>query len=424
MADPIDASCSCWGLAKKRVAVNQLFTQDDSKLLKSIKELTLSGWLSYGSATGYSLTSHPFLQSGGFKAIRPEIFKVDISWDSWDFDILHGMSAANLKVLKLPIHLPSDCILLGQALTNMPRLASLTITDIPDRDEFLTGLEHIGKGIMSCASTLRELDIGMTNFNRPASWDRDERFTEPEDNGFFFRKLFPCPQKAEEHFALFDRHSQQAKKKGFVFFDPHFQHDPDPMVEAPLSLTKLRLKHVSLPWYSFGIIFNATSIKHLNLPYSMVDKEVWRLLKTYARLDTLTGISYDMLSKGFLDFLKTQSSLKELIFARPQDKYDAANITFYNDFPHMTIRVSEEAPRLGPDTGAEYPSLDDFLSSLEHMTRLKHLVLPADMYTITRDCLLFIAAWLTGLEHLEFGFDYNDLVRAKALLFMMKSTQC
>lgn len=397
--DSIDASCSCWGIAEKRVTLNQRFTQDNSKLAKSIKQLTLSGWLSYGGGTGYSLTTDPFMQSGGFKAMQPEIFNVAMSWDAWDFDVLQAMSVANLKVLNLPIHLPSDCIRLGQALKNMPRLASLTITDIPDRGEYMPGLEYIGKGIMSCASTLRELDIEMTNFNRPAPWDRDERFPEPDEDGFFFRKLFPCPP-TEEH------------EKYSTPFGRRSQYDMGPMIEAPLSLTKLRLKHVSLPWYSFGMIFDATSIKHLDVPYSMVDQQVWRLLKTDAQLDTLTEISYDMLSKGFLDLLKSQSSLKELVFARPQDRFDAANVTYYSKIPHLVYHVSEKAPRLGPDTGAEYPSLADFSSSLEHMTTLKHLVLPADMYTITCDFLLSLAAWLTGLEHLEFGFNYNDLVRA------------
>lgn len=391
---------SCCFLAKNTMAVNQLFSENDGKLAKSIKELTLGGYFPYQDASSYHLTSHPFTQSSGFKAIRPETFNIDLGWDDWNFDVLHGMSVTNLRVLKLPIRLPSDCVRLGQALTVMPRLASLAITDIPDREEFLVGLEHIGKGIKSCASTLRELDIDLTNFNRPASWDRDERFPEPRDDRFF-RKLFPCPPQ-EELFALCKRHSLD---------------DTDPMVEAPLSLTKLRLKHVHLPWYSFGIVFNAETIKHLHLPYSMVHDGVWGFLEMYAQLDTLTDISYDMLSAKFLEFLEEQSSLKELSFARPQDQYHAEDIIFYGASPHMMLRVSRKAPRLGPDTGAEYPSLDEFLSSLEGMTMLKHLVLPADMYTITPDCLSFVAASFTGLEHLELGFDYNDVVRTSTLAF-------
>lgn len=391
---------------KKMAAVSQRLSQNDYKLGKGIKELTLSGYFPSQDTSGYALTSHPFTTSSGFKEIRPETLKVNLGWDDWDFDILHGMSVTNLKVLRLPLRLPSDCVRLGMALTIMPSLASLAITNIPDREEFLKELKHIGKGILSCASTLRELDIEMTNFNRPASWDKDERFIEPKDNGSLFCKLFPCPPM-DDISALFERHSRQGT---------------DTMVEAPLSLTKLRLKHVSLPRYSFGIVFNTMTVKHLHLPYSKVDEGVWKILKIYSQLDSLTDISYDMLSAGFLDFLGEQSSLKELTFARPQDRFDATDVTFYGANAHMMIRVSEEAPRVGPDAGAKYPSLDHFLSSLQEMRKLKHLGLPADMFTITRDCLFSIAQSLSGLEHLELGFDYNDTVRARTFPFTMKST--
>ena len=401
-------NCSYCVLAKDMAATNLLFIRSESKLAKCIKELTLSGSLAYHVASGYSLTSHPFMHSSGFKTIRPETFKVDLFWDDWNFDVLHGMSVTNLKVLKLPISLPSDCVRLGQALTVMPRLVSLAITDIPDRDEFLVGLEHIGEGIKSCASTLRELDIEMTNCNRLCSWARDERFVEPEDVGFLFSKIFPCPP-SEELLALCERHARR---------------DTDPMIEAPLSLTKLRLKHVSLPWYSFGIIFNAETIKHLHLPYSMVDEKVWGFLATHAQLDTLVDISYDMLSAEFLNCLGQQTSLKKLSFARPQDRYEATEVIYYGTSPHTVISVSNEAHRLGPDAGADYPSLESFLYSLEGMTVLKHLVLPADMYTITPDSLLFVTTSLTGLEHLELGFDYNSAVRAHTLPFAMRSNQC
>ena len=394
------------GLAKKMTAADHLFAQNDCELAKNIKQLTLKGYLPSIGAPSHRLTSHPFIRSDGFKSIRPETFKVDLNWRDWDFDILHGMSMTNLKVLKLPLNQSSDCFRLGQALTIMPRLASLSITDIPDKVEFLIGLEHIGKGIISRASTLRELDIEMTNFNRPASWSRDEHFLEPED-GFFFRKIFPCSPEREP----------------LALCEQHFRHDTDPMVEAPLKLSKLRLKHLSLPRYSFGIIFDAITIKHLQLPYSMVDENVWRLLETHAQLETLTGIRYDMLSARFLGFLEKQTLLRELTFARPQDQYDVTDMMFHWGGPHMLFRVYKEAPGLGTDVGAKYPSLEHFCSSLKNMTMLKHLVLPPDMYTITSGCLSFIAASLTGLEHLESGFDYDDLVRTKSFPFIMGSTK-
>lgn len=401
-------ACSHCIHAKEIVGANQLFSQNGCRLAKSIKELTLSGDIPYGYLNTCSLASYPFIQSFGFKNIRPETFTVDLGWRDWDMDVLHGMSMTNLKVLKLPISLPSDCVRLGMALIVASRLESLTITDIPDREEFLSGLEYIGNGIISCAPTLRELDIEMTNYNRPAEWASDEAFIEREDPEFFFRKIFPWTTK-EELSAL---------------CTPHSRNDTNPTGEAPLGLRKLRLKHVNLPRNSFGTIFKAATIKHLQLPYSKADEQVWGLLQKHAQLDTLTDISYGMLSTGFLEFLSGQSSLKEMTFARPQDQHETGPISLYGDEPYMTISVSEEAHRLGPDIGAKYPSLEKFLSSLEHMTMLKHLVLPADMYTITPGCLLSVAASLTGLEHLELGFDYGDTVRAENFPFMMKSNEC
>lgn len=397
-------SCSGWGLANSLVAADRLFSQDDYKFANSIKELTLTGYFPL-SEYHNSLNSHPFIGSSGFKAIRPEAFIVDLGLTGWDFRVLEGMSVNRLKSLRLPISLSSDCVGLGQALTNMPELVSLAITDIPDRENFTSGLKAIGKGIMSCASTLRELDIEMTNFNHAPAWCEDERFVEPKEQGFFFRKLFPC-SSTEEPSALC-RH--------------RFQVDTGLMAEAPFRLTKLRLKHMSLPWYAFGEVFNARTIRDIHLPYSMVDGEVWRFLKTYAKLDTLTGISYDMLSAEFLEFLSQQSSLKALTFVRPQDQYEVSDITFYGDSPSVTYEVSKYAPRLGPDSGAGYPKLYESYSSLEDLKSLKHLVLPVDMYTITSSSLVSLATSLTSLEHVELGFDYKDCVSAMAFPFALKT---
>ena len=393
-------------LAKEVVAANQLFTQNGCKLAKSIKELILCGSLEYAYLSGISLASYPFIQSAGFQRIRPKTIIVDLHWSDWNIDVLHGISTATLKYLKLPISLPSDCIRVGQALIFMPRLESLAITDIPDQPKFLAELQHIGKGMISCASTLRELDIEMTNCNRLTSWERDEPFIEPEDDGFFFHKFFPCT--TDELSASCIRHSRR---------------DTDPTDEAPLGLRKLRLKHVNLPWDSFGTIFQATSIRNLQLPCSKADEQVWRLLQTHALLDTLSGISYDMISTGFLDFLAGQASLKEMTFARPRDRYEAGPITFDGETPYMTMIVSEPAHRLGQDFGARYPSIEDFLSSLKNMTMLKHLVLPADMYMLTPGFLFSVAASLTGLEHLQLGFDYENSVRVGAFPCMTKSIE-
>lgn len=404
-----DRPCESRQFAKEMLAtVIQLFSQNDYKLAKATKELTLSGSIPYARDPEDYLGSFPFIKSAGFNAIRPETLKVEMGWQDWDFDILDRMSVSNLKVLKLPVSEPTDCARLGQALTAMPRLVSLAITDIPARDDFLGELRFIGKGILSCASTLRELDIELTNINREPIWGRDERFIEPEEDGFFFRKLFPCLPK-EEAFALRERDRLVS----------------DSIFEGLLRLTKLRLKHMHVPTYAFCMIFDVMTIKNLHLPFSKVDESLWGLFEAFAHLKMLTDISYGMLSAELLFFLRKQASLKKLTFARPQAQYIGWNNgVLYGSNLHMPLRLLREAPRLGPDIGAKYPSLYTYLSSLENLVELKHLVLPVDMYILTHHSLVSIATYLTSLEHLELGFDYNDLVRTSRIPLMTESTQC
>ena len=90
-------------------------------------------------------------------------------------------------------------------------------------------------------------------------------------------------------------------------------------------------------------------------------------------------------------------------FQHLQDRCTGSLVAFSESEIAMMYTLSREAPRLGPDVGAGYPSLDDFLSSLEGMAMLKHLVLRADVYTITSRDIASIAASLIHLESLEMG---------------------
>lgn len=73
---------------------------------------------------------------------------------------------------------------------------------------------------------------------------------------------------------------------------------------------------------------------------------------------------------------------------------------------------------------ARSPSIDNFCSSLQDMKMLKHLLLPRDMCTITSPSLIFIATTLTGLEHLELGFDYEDCVSVAIFSSKLKAICC
>ena len=372
--------CSCWGPVNTLQAVNQLWKTN------RYTELTLSG-SNPGTFLG---RTHSLIPTSGFMALELETLKVEMDGNQWDSSILERMSVVNLKTLKLPISHHSDFIRLGRALTQMPRLVRLAITDIPNSQKFMNQLGHIGEGILNCASTLRELNVEMTS---PQSLSR----IQPEEDGFIFGKLFPCE--------LMEKLSVSRERSRL---------DTGSVVEAPLRLTKLRFKYLSLPWYSFGRIFDATIIKHIDLPRSMVDGQVWEVLETYAQLETLTEIDHDMISAEFLRFLSRQPSLKDFTIVLQQDRYWAMY--------HIIVETGFEMRDFTPiGAVARDPSLEDFLSSLQHMKMLKHLVLPRYLYPMTSRILTFIAATLTGLEHLELGFDYEDRVSVTTCLFELKA---
>ena len=384
-------SCNCCGPVNNLHAVDQLWKTN------CYRELTLSGHI----PGTLSRKTHLLVPTSVFTAVGLETFNVELDRTLWDVSILERMFLVNLKSLKLPISHPSDCVRLGRALTKMPRLVRLAITGFPNIQDFVSRLGHIGEGILNCASTLRELDFEMKNFDGMPLIETDE-------DGIF-RKLFPCE--------LMEEPSISRERSRL---------DTDSVVEAPLRLTKLRFKHLSLPWYSFGRVFDATTIKHIHLPCSMVDYKVWEVLETHVQLDTLTEINYDTISAEFLRFLSRQSSLKELIFMHPRDRCCAIHAYLYSlilssDNIGMRYATQRGARWLGPGIVARDPSLEDFLCSLQHMKMLKHLVLPREMYTITSRSLICVAANLTELEHLEIGFDYEDRVSITTFFLQVES---
>ena len=390
-------SCNCLGPVNTVQAVNQLWKTN------RYRELTLSGYI---PVTMFR-KAHSLIPASALMAVGPETFKVELDRTLWDVSILERMFLVNLKSLKLPISHPSDCDRLGQALAKMPRLVRLAITDIQNSKKFVSRLGHIGGGILNCASTLRELDIEMISFDGMP-------LTEPDEDGFIFRKLFPC--ELMEKLSILRERSRL---------------DTDLVVEAPLRLTKLRFKHLSLPWDSFGRVFDATTVKHIHLPCSMVDGKVWEVLGTHAQLDTVTEINYDILSAEFLRFLSRQSSLKELIFVRTHDRDHAMYAAVFGGVPFSTefwmrYATSRRFHWLGPDKDARCPSQEDFLSSLQHMKMLKYLVLPLELYTITSRSLTCVAATLTGLrlEHLELELGHEGCVSVTTFFFQVESMGC
>lgn len=377
----------------RTAAAEHFYSRNDYRMAKGVKELTLSDTCCNWAFN--SISSHPFILSQAFGMMQLEAFKVELRWTNWNSEVLERLSVDNLKVLNIPLFRPLDCVTIGQALIRMPRLESLTITDIPNKEEYFAELECLGKGILSCASTLRKLDIELRESNPLPLWAAHDQF---------FHKLYPCLLSND----LVEKFVESPSRD--------YRHDTDSAGGPPLHLTTLRLKHLSLPWYSFGLVFDPTTIKKLDLPYSMADDDLWKLLAANANLDTLTEIGYNMLSTGFLHFLRQQSSLTELTFARPQGLDHRCGTISYGISDAMSYVLPRGAHR--PQFG--YPKLEEFSSSIMNMTMLKHLKLPANMYKLTRDSLFSIAVFLTSLEHLELGFNYDDSVRSRDLPFRVK----
>ena len=368
-----------------------------------------------------TILRHTFLRVDGLAVLRPQAFAFNMHWKFWDLAILLGFQLSRLASLKIPIRSPSNCTLLGQALSHMSGLRSLTLTDLPDRPHFLRVFPRLGQGILARKASLRELDISMTNFNRPHyGWEGDEVMIKPEIVGYLFSQIFPISR------------SWIAARTQQRFADPRDSIHKD--VESrwhghgPLKLEKLRLRHVGIPAYAFRHILDASHLKELRIPYCDVAPEAWETLQSEAQLVVLENIDYELLPDTLVDFLQSQTSLESLSFSRPTNVYSFADLhQFSPNVFTMLMKMEREASWLGPGTawGAQYTkmswraafercrgyysTLDELMASLRH-TSLKQLVLPADMYDISADFVSAVGCELKSLEYICWAFDYGSWV--------------
>lgn len=327
-----------------------------------------------------------------FGTFAPSKFAVEMIWRDWSIEILESLSFANLKFLKLPISEPSDLIQLKLSLSTMPKLESLSVTDIPDQKDFTTNLFHLGEVIIACRSTLRELSIELTYYDRLLLSDhRKEPFLEPAYIGYWFRDIFRC--FLDEEF-LKQSETYQGQNK------------------TPLNLTKLHLIHVSIPSYAFKYVFNPETIEHLDLPYSQVDDAVWLDLQKATHVHSLTEIGYDMLSRSFLQFLASQTTIKELTFVQPLIYWEPGDALYLGGNRYWPLRRAHHQPRPYSYHDPGNPSLVELFSSLQNNTELSRLVLRPGMFDLASPSILSIPNSLQALEHLEFSFDYGNKVRS------------
>ena len=386
------------------------------------------------------VSRHHLIDAYGLAALAPHEFEFNMRWQLWDIAILHELSVSKLVKLKLPLGVPSDCFELGCTLRRMSSLKSLTITDIPDHPLFLKNLPYLGLGILSRGASLRELDIWITNYNRPDyycdTFERvtieDEAFVKPDSLDWFFGLLFPqSPEDIEDD-----------QREKYLTFKDSISREQGSLINKPrpLKLEKLRFRHVDLPLYAFEDIVDGSFLKELSLPFCDVEQGTWQRIGTTG-LVRIADLNYDLLSEELIRFLSAQTSLKSLTFARPADECTASGFVQYpgDESPTLFLQLSKRTPMLGQGTewgrnsiygqrlatlrNGSYPSLEELLASISS-TELKELYMPADMYDITPVAFSMIGSKLAYLEHLSWGFDYCSPVSFQSLphLFVEAST--
>ena len=162
--------CRACTLSDNLHALDLVLSKLSAQSSQKFGSLTFSGTFEKRSRVRkrpVGLLEHEFCGSNGLAKIRPHRFEFNMDWRYWDIAILKTMSLSELVVVKVPLGLPFDCLELGLALPSMHHLRSLTITDMPHDEDFVELFPFLGLGIVSRSASLRELDLSITNYNRP-----------------------------------------------------------------------------------------------------------------------------------------------------------------------------------------------------------------------------------------------------------------
>ena len=442
------APCEACEIEPALRSVNKYLDRRAQNVSKSLRKLTISGRLPRTfESVNDDAPGHTFRGAGGLCALRPECLNIELRWASWSPVMLSSFDLTTLRSLTMPVRMPLDCLKTGAAFMDMPHLVDLTITELCDSEDFVDQFRHLGDGIMALSTSLRTLDLSITNCNRRGY--EDEAFVQPDDIDFFFTAFFPEPS--------YDQVEKSVRAK---FKDPREPLDVNltQSSKGPLNLERIRLRHIDLPWWAFESVFSPYSIKDLDLSTCRVAPDTWDDLGKYAQLRRLAGINYEMLSGSFMHFLPTQHNLELLSFARPPDIYTVIGTAE----DHLDLLVNsvyfafEAAPLMGPGTqwgraqarqtwllqsrkswvkyehlikspnswiwcenlihslgsyeDYQYPKRSAFAKTLSNKTSLKHLVLPADMFDITPGFMAYLAMLVPALESVELGFDYASPV--------------
>lgn len=373
---------------------------------------------------------HKALNARGWSALDVKSFRFNMYWKFWDTMILSSISHGHLLTLNIPFPYYSELPALVRALSAMSQLRSLAVTDIPDRHDLPLYAPMLGQGIRSLQASLRELDLEMTNFNRPNSyvngWESDEIFVRRDTLGYFFDNLFLDPED------LADWCDNLPIKCGA---SECVEYALSPKCkQGPLQLEKLRLKNIDIPAYASQKIFDCAYLKELRLPHGRVDAAIWEDLKA-AKLEILEDIDYTTLTQPLVRLIQSQSSLKSVTFARPRPVWYERGVEDWGDGsgPQMSFGLAETPAALGPATewgrsavwnkqahhhtsgGSDdqrfwFPGITALLVALGMNKGLENLHLPVDMFDITPAAIKMASRHLNSLKQLSWGFDYDNQV--------------
>ena len=422
------ARCSACALERTFGHADELLFEHKDMLFKRCFELSFTGRFGEANdgrypggltiADEYQLKKD--LNTREWSAIEIGSFQFNMYWKFWDMMILSSMSSSHLLTLKIPFPRYRELEALVRALSAMTQLRSLIVTDIPDQPGFPRYAPMLGQGIRSRKVSLRELDLEMTNFNRPnpyaAEWERDEIFPRYSSLDWFFNDLFLDPEALDEWRNSKVPYKSPASQCAEYWLSPTCG-------QGLFKLEKLRLKNIHVPAYASQKIFDCAYLKELRLPHGRVDDAIWEDLKA-AKLEVLEDIDYTELTYPLIGLLQSQSSLRSVTFARPQPFWNEKGLVDWEDGngPRMTFGLVQYPAPLGPGTdwgrGGNwpadhtpwYPDIEALLLALGNNKGLENLLLPADMYDITPAAIRMAARNLKSLTHLTWGFNYDDQV--------------
>ena len=418
-------SCRACILAEDFCDLDFFLSTHSNQLSKSFRSLVLRGTLEKRAIPANFVPGaleHEFFGAKSLEMLRLQRFAFNIHWIYWDIEILKKLSLHHLTSLKVPLGLASDSLDLGNALISMNSLRSLTITDMPDSHRFLRFFPILGLGILSRTGSLRELDLSITNSNRPdqycTTWERigieEEPFEAPKSLDQFFKAFFP---KSDDDVHEEIQQEYLSQKTLIINILKKTRH-----TLGPLKLEKLRLKRIDVPKHAFTRTFDGSTLTQLRIPYCDVHPAVWSNLSP-SRVTVVEDVNYELLPGNLLTCLESQPSLHSLCFRRPADQYKRRGCTSYHghEAPPESFNPWRQASPLGRGTSwgeqccysrqekQKFPSLGTLLKTLSK-TRIETLLLPADMYDVTPQIVRTIGIQLPLLKDLTWGFDYKDMV--------------